>query len=159
MNKAVFLDRDGVINRERGQHTWKIEDFEILPDLIEALKTFSKKGFLLIIITNQSGISKGLYGHEEVRSLHDYLNEELSKHGLELNEIYYCPHHENSGRCLCRKPNSLMLEKAIARFDIDTSQSIFIGDKERDIKAGEKVGVKGILIEANTSLLPIADRL
>ena len=159
MNKAIFLDRDGVINRERGQHTWKVDDFEILPNVFEALHIFQDKGYLLIVITNQSGIARGLYNHKAVNDLHEYLRKQLSQNGVNLTEIYYCPHHEDYGNCLCRKPKSLMLEKAIARFDIDASQSLFIGDKERDTRAGEKVGVKGILIEANTSLIPIAESL
>ncbi len=151
MNKAIFLDRDGVINFERG-YTHKLEDFVILPDVIEALQLFLQKGYLLIVISNQSGIAKGLYKQSDTELLHHYLIDELNEHDISLSEIYYCVHHPDVTNCICRKPNSLFVEKAIARFNINASHSFFIGDKERDTEAGEKVGVKGILIEANTSL-------
>jgi len=153
MNKAVFLDRDGILNRERDAYTWKLEDFEILPDVIPALKILKQKGYKLIVITNQGGISKGLFDHADVETVHGYLRTKLSEAGIELEEIYYCFHHPVTGNCICRKPDSLLVEKSIARFNIDVNVSYFIGDKERDILAGEKVGVKGILIEQNTSLL------
>jgi D-glycero-D-manno-heptose 1,7-bisphosphate phosphatase len=149
--KAIFLDRDGVINVERG-YTYKIEDFLILPEVIDALKVFKTQGFLLIIISNQGGIGKGLYTKNDVNLLHTYLFNHLKKNDLLLDEIYYCPHFPESSKCICRKPDSLMIEKAMARFGIDPTQSYFIGDKERDIEAAKKANVKGILIEANTSL-------
>lgn len=152
MNKAIFFDRDGVINRERGEYTFRLEDFEILPDVEDVLFDFQERGYLLIIISNQGGVGKGLYSNADVEVLHQYLLKKLEARGVQITEIYYCPHHPEKGKCLCRKPDSLMVEKAIARFDIDASQSYFIGDKERDILAGEKVGVKGILIAPNSSL-------
>jgi len=144
MNKAVFLDRDGVLNRERDAYTWKLEDFEILPDVIPALKILKQKGY---------GIGKGLFNFEDVERVHQYLRDKLSDAGVQLEEIYYCFHHPETGKCICRKPDSLLVEKSIARFDIDVKTSYFIGDKERDILAGQKAGIKGILIEQNTSLL------
>ena len=158
MNKAVFLDRDGVINFERG-YTHTLEDFVILPDLIEVLQILKQKGYLLIVISNQSGIAKGLYLQSETEILHTYLKDELRKNNVALDEIYYCAHHPDVGRCICRKPDSLFVEKALARFNIDASKSYFIGDKERDTEAGEKVGVKGILIEANISLKTILNQI
>ena len=153
MNKAVFLDRDGVINRERNDYTFRMEDFEILPDVFEALKLLQKTGYLLIIISNQSGIGRGLFKIEDTEKMHAYLLGELKKQGIHIEEIYYCVHHPETGSCLCRKPDSLNVEKALARFDIDPVLSYFIGDKERDILAGEKAGVKGILMESNSSLV------
>ena len=141
MNKAVFLDRDGVINFERG-YTHRLEDFVILPDLIEVLQILKQKGYLLIVISNQSGIAKGLYLQKETEILHTYLKDELRKKNVVLDEIYYCVHHPDVGRCICRKPDSLFVEKALARFNIDASKSYFIGDKERDTESGEKAGVK-----------------
>ena len=154
MNKAVFLDRDGVINKERG-FTYRLEDFEILPDLIATLKKLQDAGYLLIVISNQSGIAKGLYTQVDVEILHSYLSETLRNHGVVLTEIYYCMHHPDIGQCICRKPDSLMIEKSLARFNIDPRQSYFIGDKERDVQAAQKAHVSGILIEANTSLQAI----
>ncbi len=158
MNKAVFLDRDGVINFERG-YTHRLEDFVILPDLIEVLQILKQKGYLLIVISNQSGIAKGLYLQKETEILHTYLKDELRKKNVVLDEIYYCVHHPDVGRCICRKPDSLFVEKALARFNIDASKSYFIGDKERDTESGEKAGVKGILIEANISLKTILNQI
>ncbi len=158
MNKAIFLDRDGVINVERG-YTHRLKDFVILPDLIEVLQLFQQKGYLLIIISNQSGIAKELYKQEEVEVLHDYLLNEFKKNKITISEIYYCVHHPDIGRCICRKPDSLFVEKGLARFNIDAKKSYFIGDKDRDIQAAEKAGVKGILIEANISLKTILDQI
>jgi D-glycero-D-manno-heptose 1,7-bisphosphate phosphatase len=153
MNKAVFLDRDGVINRERNDYTFRMEDFEILPDVFEALKLLQKAGYLLVIISNQSGIGRGLFKIEDTEKMHIYMLDRFKEHDIRIEEIYYCVHHPETGSCLCRKPDSLHVEKALARFNIDPTLSYFIGDKERDTIAGEKVGVKGILIESNSSLV------
>ncbi len=158
MNKAIFLDRDGVINFERG-YTHRLEDFVILPDLIEVLQILKQKGYLLIVISNQSGIAKGLYLQSETEILHAYLKDELRKNNIVLDEIYYCIHHPDVSKCICRKPDSLFVEKALARFNIDPSKSYFIGDKERDTESGEKAGVKGILIESNISLKTILNQI
>lgn len=158
MNKAIFLDRDGVINVERG-FTYRLEDFVILPDVIEVLQLFQQKGYLLIIVSNQSGIAKELYKQSDVEILHNYLVKELSDHNITLSEIYYCVHHPDISRCICRKPDSLFVEKALARFNIDPTKSYFIGDKERDTEAAEKAGVKGILIESNISLKTILNQI
>lgn len=153
MNKAVLLDRDGVINRERDGYTYRVEDFTVLHDVVPALKKLQGKGYLLIIISNQSGIAKGVFTIADVEVLHKHLTDQLAKEGIVISEIYYCPHHPEFGSCICRKPDSLMVEKALARFNIDKDRSFFIGDKERDVLAGKKVGVKGILMESNTSIL------
>jgi D-glycero-D-manno-heptose 1,7-bisphosphate phosphatase len=147
MNKAIFLDRDGVINVERG-YTHRLEDFVILPDLIEVLQLFQKKGYLLIIISNQSGVAKGLY-----------ILKEFKKNNIIISEIYYCIHHPDVSRCICRKPDSLFVEKGLARFQIDAEQSYFIGDKERDVEAAAKGGVKGIRIPSNSSLKTILNQI
>jgi len=158
MNKAIFLDRDGVINVERG-YTHRLEDFVILPDLIEVLQLFQQKGYLLIIVSNQSGIAKKLYTQKDVEVLHAYLLGELTKNNIRLSEVYYCVHHPDVSKCICRKPDSLFVEKGLARFNIDPKKSYFIGDKERDTEAAEKAGVKGILIEANISLKTILNQI
>lgn len=156
--KAVFLDRDGVINFERG-YTHRLEDFVILPDLIEVLQLLQQKGYLLIVVSNQSGIAKGLYKQSEVEILHKFMLDEFTKNGIKLSEIYYCVHHPDVSKCICRKPDSLFVEKGLARFNIDAKKSYFIGDKERDTEAAEKAGVKGILIEANISLKTILNQI
>ncbi len=156
--KAVFLDRDGVINVERG-YTHRLEDFVILPDLVEVLQLLQKKGYLLIVISNQSGIAKGLYKQSEVEILHKFMVDVFTKNGITLSEIYYCVHHPDVSKCICRKPDSLFVEKGLARFNIDPKKSYFIGDKERDTEAAEKAGVKGILIESNISLKTILNQI
>lgn len=158
MNKAIFLDRDGVINIERG-YTYRLEDFVILPDLIETLHYLQQKNYLLIVVSNQSGVAKQLYQQADVERLHKHLLMELKNNNITLSEIYYCIHHPDVSRCICRKPDSLFIEKALARFDIDASRSYFIGDKERDVQAAAKAGVNGILIEANSSLKLLLDRI
>lgn len=156
MNKAVFLDRDGIINVEIGDYIKRFEDFTLTKQLGEGLKMLQDMGFLLIIITNQGGLAKNLYTVQELDKMHDFLKQEMQKFNVHFTEIYHCPHHPDyNGKCLCRKPDSQMLEKAIARFNIDPTQSYFIGDKQRDVDAGEKVGVKGILVEANTPMVEV----
>jgi D-glycero-D-manno-heptose 1,7-bisphosphate phosphatase len=153
--KAIFLDRDGVLNRERGQHTWRMEDFEVLPGVPDALRALQDAGYLLVVITNQSGIGLGLYGHADVDRVHGYLHAVLANRGVSLTAIHYCPHHPSAGKCLCRKPGSLLLERAIARHDIDPRSSLMIGDRDRDMEAAAAVGVRGIKVEANAPLLPL----
>lgn len=154
-NKAIFLDRDGVVNKERGDYTWLEKDFMLNDGLVQALKTFQDAGFLLIVISNQSGIAKGIYSKEDVELLHRHLINTLKKEGIGLLEIYYCPHHPTVSKCLCRKPDSMLLEKAIARFGIDPQKSWFIGDAQRDTEAGQKAGVRSLQIKPNSSLLEI----
>ena len=154
-NKAVLLDRDGVINRERGTHTWELSEFEILPDVLEAIVALRGKGYVVAVITNQSGIGLGLYGHEDVALLHAYLHRKLKELGTELSDVFYCPHHPTKGKCLCRKPGGLLLERVMARHDVDPTRSCMIGDRDRDVDAASSVGVRGILVEANGSLLQV----
>jgi D-glycero-D-manno-heptose 1,7-bisphosphate phosphatase len=153
MNKALFLDRDGVINRERGAHTVRLADFELLPGIPAAIAAANRAGWKVIIITNQSGIDLGLYDHAELDRMHRYLHDMLRDHGTQVADILYCPHHPTKGRCLCRKPGSLLLERGAARHATDPRASIMIGDKERDIQAAHAAGVKGILVEPNTALM------
>lgn len=153
MKKAVFLDRDGVINCERGEYNYRIENFTINEGVIECLKNFQKAGFILIIISNQGGIAKGIYKKENIEQIHRYLVEVFEKQGIFLTEIYYCPHHSDIENCLCRKPDSLLIEKSIARFKINPSESFFIGDKETDVIAAKKAGLNPVMIKPNENLL------
>lgn len=152
MNKAIFLDRDGVINRELGDYVTRPEEFIINPGVGEVLRKWAEAGYLLIVITNQGGIAKGLYTEETLESMHEKMHKSLAQDDVVLTAVYHCPHHPSIGICLCRKPDSLLIEKALARFHIDPASSFFIGDKDRDIQAGLKVGIKGIRIEANAPL-------
>lgn len=154
-NKAIFLDRDGVINEERGDYTWLLEDFKLNKDLIPALQAFQKEGYLLIIISNQGGIGKGMYTKADADYLHLHLERHLENQGIHISEVYYCPHHPDNTKCICRKPDSLLLEKAMARFGIDPKLSWFIGDADRDVEAGTKAGVRTLKVLSNSSLLEI----
>jgi len=159
MNKAVFLDRDGVVNKEKGEYIYQLDKFELNDSLIPFLKEIEKKGYIFIIITNQGGVAKGIYTLSEVEALNKVIFNSLKKENITLAEVYACPHHPDYGKCLCRKPDSLMLEKAMARFNIDPKQSYFIGDAERDVLAGEKAGVNSIKVESNSNLFNIIDRI
>jgi D-glycero-D-manno-heptose 1,7-bisphosphate phosphatase len=150
MNKAIFLDRDGIINVEIGDYIKRFEDFTLIQQLGESLNKLKERGYIFVVITNQGGLAKKLYDEQELDNMHEYLIAEMKKFDVHFQEIYYCPHHPDyNGKCLCRKPGSLLVEKAVARFNIDASKSFFIGDKQRDIDAGNAVGVKGILVESN----------
>ena len=158
-NKAIFLDRDGVLNKEQGDYITRFEDFIILPHVYEGLKILQQEGYLLIVITNQGGIAKKLYSLDDLHTMHQFLKAELLKNGITITDIYFCPHHPIEGNCLCRKPGSLLVEKALSKYHIDPTQSFFIGDKMRDIECGEAAGVKGVFIEANQDWTPWVSRL
>jgi len=143
-NKCVFLDRDGVINVDNVNYTYKVEEFKIIDGVIPALKMLKEAGYLLIIITNQSGIAKGIYQHEDVYKCHDYFDKES---GNLIDEYFYSPYHQTISESLSRKPGSLMFEKAIAKYDIDITQSWMVGDRERDITPANKLNIPTILIE------------
>jgi D,D-heptose 1,7-bisphosphate phosphatase len=158
MQKAIFFDRDGVLNNEESNYyIHRTEDFFLNDGIIEALKSFKKKGFIFVVITNQGGISKSLYTHDDVKNVHDKLHHLLKEHDLELAEIYYCPHHSDNENCLCRKPKTISIEKAIARFNIDRDRSYLVGDRGTDIEAGKKAGLKTIKVIANENMSFLAD--
>ena len=160
VRKAVFLDRDGVINNDRGHYyISKKEEVEINPGVPGALRCLKEAGFLLIVITNQGGVGKGLYTRGNVEEVHRYMRGILQEGGGEIDDFYYCPHHPGSGNCLCRKPLPLMIQKAMARYQIDPGRSWFIGDSPRDAEAGKAAGLRTILIEPNSSLSRAAEQI
>lgn len=151
--KAIFLDRDGVINDNSiAYYIYQKEKFVLNEGVIDSLKILQSKGYIFIVITNQGGIAKGLYNNQDVRELNAYLVDTLKNEGIIIQEIFHCPHHSDISKCLCRKPGSLLFEKAIAQFHIDSEQSFMIGDSDRDIVAAERVGLKGIKVKANGNL-------
>jgi D-glycero-D-manno-heptose 1,7-bisphosphate phosphatase len=151
-NKAIFLDRDGVLNHEMGDYIRRFEDFEVL-DNFAALKALQDKGYLLLVATNQGGLAKGWYTEDELRKMHNHLRDVYAEHGVTINDFFYCPHHPDfTGDCNCRKPKPGLLLQGIKRYDIDPEKSYFIGDRERDMEAGAAAGLKGILIDSDQPL-------
>ena len=143
MNKCIFLDRDGVLNVERGDYTYLPEDFIIAEGVPEAVKMIKEDGYLAIAITNQAGITKGLYTREQMQVCHEIL---MEKTYHLIDKIYYSPYHPTFSESLSRKPDTLMLEKAFAKFNIDPAQSWLVGDRPRDIECGHRMGLKTVWI-------------
>ncbi len=155
-NIAVFLDRDGVLNRDEKGYVYRIEDFELLPGVIEGLKKLQNR-YLLIIVTNQSGIGKGIYSFEDYKFFRNYMHEKLKKEGIKIQDEYFCKHHPESivekyrKHCENRKPGIGMFKKAQMKYNIDFSKSWTIGDKPSDIQAGLLAGTKTIGVPSNES--------
>ncbi len=145
-NKAIFLDRDGVLNKEVG-YLSNPEKFEFIEGSIEALKILKKKGFLLIVITNQAGIARGYYNEQTLAAIHDKMNLLLKEHNVILDDIYFCPHHPDfTGPCDCRKPKPGMILKAKEKYTINLDNSYLVGDTLNDIEAGIKANCKTVLV-------------
>jgi len=158
-NKVLFLDRDGVINHDPGDYTFSLSEFIILPTVIPALQLAQRKGFKIILITNQGGVSKGLYSQETVEEIHDYFIKTCLNSGVIIDHIYYSIDHPEVGNSISRKPHSLMIERAIQRFNVDVEKSIMVGDRDRDVQCAQGAGVKGIKMEVNGSLLSVIETL
>lgn len=156
--KAVFLDRDGVLNKEMGDYVCRLEDFHILEHNFEPLLALQKRGYLLIVATNQGGLAKGWYTEDELHKMHTHLRNTYKEHGIELTDVFYCPHHPDfTGACECRKPLPGLLLQGIAKYDIDPSKSYFIGDRDRDVIAGNAAGLTGLLINSDQPISEIMD--
>lgn len=153
MNKAIFLDRDGTINFEKN-YLYKINDFEFLPRTIDALKMLQDAGYMLIVVTNQSGIARGLYTERDFQLLTEWMKEQLALKGIYIEKTYFCPHHPKSmlpkykKECACRKPAIGMYSMAIKELDIDMSLSYAIGDRLRDCAICEVTECRGFLVGA-----------
>ena len=156
INKAVFLDRDGSINEDR-HYLYRIEDFVFLPGVVEALRLLRKAGFLLIVVTNQSGIGRGYYTEADFQKLNAWMLEELKRQGVTVAATYYCPHLPDAKipryrkDCDCRKPRTGMFMDAVRDFQIDLKQSYAVGDKLRDCAICRETECRGFLIERNES--------
>ncbi|WP_195340436.1 D-glycero-beta-D-manno-heptose 1,7-bisphosphate 7-phosphatase [Fusobacterium sp. 1001295B_180824_G3] len=156
MKKAIFLDRDGTINVEK-DYIYKSEDLVFEEGTIEALKTFKNLGYILIVVSNQSGIARGYFTEKDLNIFNNNMNEILKKNGTEITEFYCCPHHpdgigEYKKVCECRKPNNKMIEDAIKKYNIDREKSYMIGDKASDIGAGLKSNLKTVLVKTGYGL-------
>lgn len=152
-NKAIFLDRDGVINNNANHYyIYRNDQLEINPGVKEAIAEMCKASYLVIVISNQGGIAKGLYTKSDVDILHEKIASEIKKHGGEIVDFFYCPHHHSLEKCLCTKPSPLMIERAISRYHIDPKKSFLIGDSNRDIEAGNAAGIESHKIKPNENL-------
>ena len=146
LRPAAFIDRDGVLNLDHG-YVFRVQDFEWLPGAIDALAQLQRAGYALVVITNQSGVARGLYTLDDVERLHAHLRGDLQAHGVQLTGIYACPHHpdgvvpEYSLNCACRKPMPGMIEQAAREHGLDLAASYLFGDKATDIEAGRRAGV------------------
>ena len=146
-NKCVFLDRDGVLNKDLG-YLSSIKEFKIYPFTGKAIKLLNDQGYLVILITNQSGIGRGLITLEELNSIHGYLKKIIKKNKAIIDDIYFCPFHPTHGvgkyrkETQDRKPGSGMIKKAIKKWKIDNNTSFMIGDKKKDLLCAQGAGVK-----------------
>lgn len=149
--RAVFLDRDGTINEEK-EYLSRVEDFEFIPGAAAAISRLNAAGFLVIVVTNQSGIGRGYYDEAALERLHRHMDRELARFGAAVDAYYFCPHHPQHGigdygvECACRKPLPGMLLQAARDFPLDLAASYIIGDKLADVDAGLKAGCRPLLV-------------
>jgi len=157
-NPAIFLDRDGVINVDTG-YVYLVDDFKFIDGVIDALLQLKQKGYLLVVVTNQSGIARGMFTEEQFMSLTEWMDWSLADRGVDLDGIYFCPHHPSEGSdqyrksCTCRKPGPDMILDAVKHLDIDLTRSYMVGDKPSDMKAAINAGVAHkILVETGKAI-------
>lgn len=148
---AVFLDRDGTINLEK-DYLYRVDDFEFIPGAQQAIKKLKKAGYLVIVVTNQSGVARGYFSLDDVKRLHEHIQKQLATAGTGIDAFYMCPHHPEKGqgeylkKCDCRKGQPGLLIQASADLGLDLQESFMIGDKVADIEAGENAGCQPILV-------------
>lgn len=149
MDKIIFIDRDGVINRDpeftKEGYVTRWEDFRFLPGALEALKCLTDKGFKIAVISNQAGIGKGIYTQEKLNEITERMLKEIEAAGAKIYSVRYCV-HTSDANCGCRKPKTGLLKSAVKDLEVDFSGSYFVGDKKTDIEAGRQAGCKTILV-------------
>lgn len=152
MDRAVFLDRDGVIIQEPPHYAYRPDQLKFIPKAEEAIRLLNKNKFKVVIVSNQAGISRGYYLEKDTILFHQLIKEELGLYGAKIDAIYYCPHHPEAKiikyriDCDCRKPKHGMLKKAEKELGIDLRISYMVGDKKSDIDAGNAAGCRTILV-------------
>jgi D-glycero-D-manno-heptose 1,7-bisphosphate phosphatase len=155
---AAFLDRDGVLNIDHG-YTHRLDELDIVPGADEAVRLLNDAGYLVVVVTNQSGVARGLYGEDEVRRFNEELAKRLGAQGAHIDAFYHCPHHPEGSvarfavACDCRKPKPGMLAQAARDFAIDRTRSFLIGDRHGDSEAAAAFGIKGIRFDEKTQSL------
>ena len=150
--KLFFLDRDGTINVDHG-YVHKVEDWELTPHIIEALQELQAAGFVLVIVTNQSGIARGYYTEEDMHTLHNHMKKQLAEAGIELSAVAFCVHGKEDSTCDCRKPKTGMREQVLEQLDVTVDaiaweDSWMAGDKLADVQFGQGIGVKTVLLRS-----------
>lgn len=145
MNKALFLDRDGVINVDYG-HVYKIEEFDLYDEIFNICRKYQSLGYLIIVISNQAGIAKGYYTNEDLIKIDKYMKDVFEKNGIRITDSFYCP-HKDEDNCNCRKPKPGLILMAKEKYDIDLEESILIGDKMSDLRAGYVSGIKNLFFK------------
>jgi D-glycero-D-manno-heptose 1,7-bisphosphate phosphatase len=156
--KAAFLDRDGVINVDHG-YVSSPEQFEFIDGVFDACRHLQQQGYLLIVVTNQSGIGRGYYNEQQFHQLTDWMKAQFASHGVTLTDVFFCPHHPVNAivpyqtDCNCRKPAPGMLLQAIQKYQIDPKLSLMLGDKKADMQAAQAAGVgRKVLVLSGQSL-------
>ncbi len=165
MKKALFLDRDGIVNIDT-EYLYKIEDFKFVEGIFDLCRFFQQRGYLIIIITNQSGIARGYYTEEDFRHLTDWMLKQFLKEGVKITDVYYCPHHPEAAveekykrQCLCRKPNPGLLMMARDAYDLNLEKSLLVGDKESDVQTGINAGIGTVIyINAEAGESPVSSK-
>ena len=148
---ALFLDRDGVINEERG-YVYRPEEFRFIDGVFDACRSAIRLGYRLVVITNQAGVARGYYSESDFESLNQWMLERFEEQGVKIDGVYYCPHHPQAGKgvygveCECRKPRPGMLKTAARELQIDLSSSVLVGDKISDIEAGRRAGLRRCIL-------------
>ncbi len=158
MNRAVFLDRDGVITQEPPHYAHRIVELKFIPGSPEAIRLLNQNNFVVIIVSNQSGIARGYYQEEDTITFNNVMKKKLSEFGAHIDAIYYCPHHPEARvekyriDCDCRKPKNGMLKKAEKNMNLDLRQSFAVGDRWSDIEAGKISGCETILVKTGNGM-------
>lgn len=156
-NKAIFFDRDGTLNVDI-HYLHRPEDFIWIKDAKAAIKYANARGYLAILVTNQSGVARGYYPEADVIKVYDWMNEELKKEGAHLDALYYCPHHPHGSLlqyakiCTCRKPSPQMVNDACKKYKIDKTKSYFVGDTDTDMQCAENAGIQGVKYSSGSLL-------
>ena len=160
--KAVFFDRDGTLNVDI-HYLHRPEDFQWIPGAQEAIKFVNDRGYLAILVTNQSGVARGYYPESDVVRVYDWMNAELQRSGAHLDALYYCPHHPDGSVpqyakiCTCRKPSPGLVNRACRDLAIDKAKSYFVGDTETDMACARNAGVRGVRYEGGSLLALVRD--